>query len=107
MSIGTIPKEKTISKSYSNATALRFGNVITIIITEQSSVTHTQGQWNTICTIDPIFRPRADWDFVINNYKASNASALPLQCRITQSGNVMIWPYVANVQAVGTMTYVI
>ena len=107
MSIGTIPKGKTISKSYSNATALRFGNVITIIITEQSSVTHTQGQWNTICTIDPIFRPRADLDFVINNYKASNASALPLQCRITQSGNVMIWPYVANVQAVGTMTYVI
>lgn len=107
MATSKIAKENTISKSYSNATAFRFGNVITIIISESSSVTHTQGQWNTICTIDPIFRPRADLDFVINNYKASGTSTLPLECRITQSGDVMIWPYAANVQAVGTMTYVI
>ena len=96
-----------ISKSYPNTTLYKAGHVITINITEPSSVTHTKGQWNTLFTLDPIFRPSEVLNFVIINNKTNIASNSIVNCRISTSGYVMIWPYTDESQVYGTVTYVV
>ena len=83
------------------------GNVITINIIEPASVTHTKGQWNTLFTIDQIFRPSEILSFAIINNRSNTADNSVMQCRILTNGDVMIWPFTDASQAYGTVTYVV
>ena len=78
-----------------------------MIITEPASVTHTKGQWNTLFTLDPIFRPSGTLSFVIINNRSNTADNSVMQCRIVSNGDVMVWPFTDASQAYGTVTYVV
>lgn len=107
MAVSIIQREKTISKSYTNAKAYRAGNVVTVRIVEPASVTHTKGQWDTLFTLDPIFRPLMVHNYVLINNMTDVASGVPVLGRIMPNGDVMIWPFTDGSQVYGTMTYVV
>ena len=76
-------------------------------IIEPASVTHTKGQWNTLFTLDTIFRPSETLDFVITNNRSNTADNSVMNCRILTNGDVMIWPFTDASQAYGTVTYAV
>lgn len=100
-----IKSSQTVTSYYTDTIARRTGNVVTLRINVNSNKNYNVNAWNTICTIDEIYRPSENADALIQNNSASSVGEQACTIRVEASGNVLVWPYISNARPCGVITY--